>query len=69
MAETQPKIITERTLDNRSIRVAESGGEIEVKVAENGGLKITDNGLSIEEKPSIKLVSLGGTELGKIQLD
>lgn len=62
------KVISERNLDNKTIRKNASGTAIEVAVAESedNALKLTDQGLKVEKPQTIQLQSLGGEEIGDV---
>ncbi len=62
------KVISERNLDNKSIRKNASGTAIEVAVAqsEDNALKLTENGLKVAKPQTIQLQSLGGEKIGDV---
>ena len=59
------KVISERNLDNKTIRKNASGTAIEVAVAESA-LKLTENGLKVEKPQTVQLQSLGGEKIGDV---
>lgn len=65
------KVISERNLDNKTIRKSTSGTSIEVAIAESedNALKVTDQGLKVEKPNTIELQSLGGTKIGEVIVD
>ena len=65
------KVISERNLDNKTIRKNTAGTNIEVAVAdgEDNALKITDQGLKVEKPNTIELQSLGGVRIGEVIVD
>lgn len=61
------KVISERTLDNKTIRKNEQGTAIEVAVApEDNMLQVTEEGLKVQKPVTVKLMSLGGKDLGEV---
>lgn len=62
------KVISERNLDNKTIRKNASGTAIEVAVAESedNALKLTDQGLKVEKPQTIELKSLGDVVIGEV---
>lgn len=62
------KVISERNLDNKTIRKNTSGTSIEVAVAESedNALKVTEQGLKVEKPQTIQLQSLGGEKIGDV---
>lgn len=62
------KVISERNLDNKTIRKNTSGTSIEVAVAESedNALKVTEQGLKVEKPQTIQLQSLGGVKIGDV---
>lgn len=65
------KVISERNLDNKTIRKSTSGTSIEVAIAESedNALKVTEQGLKVEKPNTIELQSLGGTKIGEVIVD
>lgn len=65
------KVISERNLDNKTIRKNTAGTNIEVAIAdgEDNALKITDQGLKVEKPNTIELQSLGGVRIGEVIVD
>lgn len=62
------KVISERNLDNKTIRKNTSGTSIEVAVAESedNALKVTEQGLKVEKPQTIELKSLGDVVIGEV---
>lgn len=62
------KVISERNLDNKTIRKNASGTAIEVAVAESedNALKLTEQGLKVEKPQTIELKSLGDVVIGEV---
>ena len=62
------KVISERNLDNKTIRKNTSGTSIEVAVAESedNALKVTEQGLKVEKPQTIELKSLGNVVIGEV---
>ena len=62
------KVISERNLDNKTIRKNASGTAIEVSVAESedNALKLTEQGLKVEKPQTIELKSLGDVVIGEV---
>lgn len=63
-----PKVISERTLDNKTIQINEKGDAIEVKVAsgDDNLVQVTEDGIKVAKPNTIKLKSLGGQDLGDL---
>lgn len=62
------KVISERNLDNKTIRKNASGTSIEVAIAESedNALQITEQGLKVAKPNTIELTSLGGETIGEV---
>ena len=62
------KVISERNLDNKTIRKNTSGTSIEVAVAESedNALKVTEQGPKVEKPQTVQLQSLGGEKIGDV---
>lgn len=62
------KVISERNLDNRTIKKTKDGTKIQVQVSsdDTNMLKVTENGLEVRKPNTIKLTSLGGVEIGEV---
>lgn len=62
------KVISERNLDNKTIRKNASGTAIEVVVAESedNALRLTEQGLKVEKPQTIELKSLGDVVIGEV---
>ena len=62
------KVISERNLDNKTIRKNASGTSIEVAIAESedNALQITEQGLKVAKPNTIELTSLGGEKIGEV---
>ena len=61
------KVLSERTLDNKTIRKNEQGTAIEVMVAPDDNLlQVTDEGLKVQKPVTVKLMSLGGKDIGEV---
>ena len=65
------KVISERNLDNKTIRKNASGTSIEVAIAESedNALQITEQGLKVAKPNTIELNSLGGEKIGEVIVD
>lgn len=65
------KVISERNLDNKTIRKSTSGTSIEVAIAESedNALKVTEQGLKVEKPSTIEIESLGGVRIGEVIVD
>lgn len=65
------KVISERNLDNKTIRKSISGASIEVAIVEgdDNALKVTEQGLKVEKPNTIEIQSLGGTRIGDVIID
>lgn len=68
MSEKAPKLISDRNLDEKTIRKAEDGTHIEVAIEESNDnmLEVTENGLKVKKPQTVELLSLGGTSLGEL---
>lgn len=68
MSEKAPKIISDRNLDEKTIRKAEDGAHIEVAIADSNDnmIEVTENGLKVKKPTTVELLSLGGTPLGEL---
>lgn len=65
------KVISERNLDNKTIRKNSAGTSIEVAIAESedNALQITEQGLKVAKPNTIELTSLGGEKIGEVIVD
>lgn len=65
------KVISERNLDNKTIRKNASGTSIEVAIAESedNALTVTEHGLKVSKPNTIELTSLGGEKIGEVIVD
>lgn len=65
------KVISERNLDNKTIRKNSAGTSIEVAIAESedNALKVTEHGLKVAKPNTIELTSLGGEKIGEVIVD
>lgn len=65
------KVISERNLDNKTIRKNSAGTSIEVAIAESedNALQITEQGLKVAKPNTIELISLGGEKIGEVIVD
>lgn len=65
-----PRVISERNLDNKSIRKNADGTQIEVAIADGDNmLEVTESGLRVQKPNTIRLQSLGGEEIGEVIVD
>lgn len=64
------RVISERTLDNKTIKLTDDNEAIEVQVsdAENNAVKVKEDGIYVEQGfvPDLVITDLDGVPIGKI---